>query len=152
MGDTIHLFIDPGTNSTGWCTVSELHLVIIDSGTIKTPANPDIWERIDDIGDQYYTLGEELGSKHDLHASEVHFEQMNRVVHVGVIWSIGAIAAQVMAWGLRVGEQIQPTAWQKTVNWKEKQTSLAKQYACTSLDEAAAIGMALHWISKQVGR
>ena len=156
MANKIRLFIDPGSNSTGWAVVDEESKCILETGTIRAHKNHEVWERLDEIGAGYYVLANELGSRYDAWGSKVHIERMNRNVNVAVVWSVAAIAVNLMPWGFFIDEQISPTAWQKTVKWNKAHTKknwvknkLAKRYNTDSEDEAAAIGLALHWIKTQ---
>lgn len=146
------LFVDPGSKSTGWAFVVagsvEAH------GTIVATHEKDVaWDRIFDIHFQYYQLPGKLEFNR-FHSITVHFERMNYQVHYAVVHSVGAIATGLMAWNCEIGEEISPFAWQKTVGWDRKQKTnhianvKLSSYHCISQDEAAAVGMALHFLEQ----
>lgn len=147
----VHMFVDPGSKSTGWALLQEDKIVA--HGTIEAEDLKDTsWVRLHDIYYQYYVLYQEFQFTSYIHTI-VHFERMNYQVHYAVVHSVAAIAMALLSWGCEIGEEISPFAWQKTVGWDRKQktnhvdNAQLSSYSCKSQDEAAAVGMALHFLN-----
>jgi len=140
------MFVDPGTNVTGWALFDDDELV--DSGTISAMKGP-AFRRLLEIGKAYARLASEL------QPDQVYFERMNRIVHVSVIWSIGTIgyaikraheAAEIMD---STDSQISPSSWKKY----DKETGAYNIYRpdSGSDDETVAILLGLVYLKNMRG-
>lgn len=107
---TKRMFVDPGTNSTGWAMFEGEEL--IDSGTI-TATKGQMFDRILTICNQFKSVS----ACH--RPDEVVFERMNRMVNVAVIWAVGAIGLAIKLGNpssvilSESKHQISPSSWKK---------------------------------------
>lgn len=140
MKSSIELYIDPATYSTGWAVFEGG--VLIAHGTIRVDS-PDIGLRLLGLKNQYRDIALQYKP------SRVVIEQMNRVVHHSILWAIGAVITGCAEAGVEFPKpagdwQVSPSAWQKTVKWKDSGSMPEHRQLVKSIDELAAIGIGIH--------
>lgn len=139
----LRLFIDPGSNSTGWALFRDKEY--LESDTIKTSRPKEhALKRLVDIQYGYYCLASRLCYHSDI---EIYFERMNHRVKE-CIWAVGAIGVTLLDWGaFKWGGEISPLSWQKYVDWKGKRRKLGRyKKRVESEDELSAIGIGLYYL------
>jgi hypothetical protein len=131
------MFIDPGTNSSGWAVFEGDYLLA--HGTVI--ATGSTFERLNSMSSDYFNLALNYQPEY------VYFERMNRAVNVACIWFVGAIGVAIMeGWHpakicAQYADQISPSMWKRYENEYKVFNNLVKD--CTSNDEAVAILLGL---------
>jgi len=140
------MFIDPGSNVTGWALFDDDELV--DSGTVSAMKG-STFKRLVEIGKAYTALARELQPE------QVLFERMNRMVNVAVVWSVGIIGYAIKRGheecevASEYSEQISPSEWKKY----ERLNGVYNLHRADSGsdDETVAILIGLVYLSKMKG-
>lgn len=140
------MFIDPGSNITGWALFEDSEL--IDSGTVSA-IKGSTFKRLLEIGKAYSRLAQEL------QPDQVLFERMNRMVNVAVVWSVGIIGyaikrghedCEIMS---EYSHQVSPSEWKKYD--KTHNVYNIHRADSGSDDETVAILIGLVYLSKMKG-
>jgi hypothetical protein len=148
------LFIDPASKSTGWAYVVDGKL--IQSGTTVVGHNLDIFARLSKLYHAYFMVVKELA------IDEIHIERLPAKCHHMTHWSVGVIGAAGFEGGVaEIKADISPSSWQKAMGWKTVRSPKLPGYTLKpgspllplvgdvkSVDELAAIGIALYWVQK----
>ena len=136
------LFVDPASVSSGWALFEDDDFV--ESGTVLADKKQKIWDRLKYVYNAYKELPFEF--------DEVHVEDVPRVrtCHIYVHYSVGIVLAALANKADVLKVDIPVKAWQKHVEWEEKEKPLkAFKRRAESRDELAAIGMGLWYLSEE---
>lgn len=139
----VRLFVDPGTKSVGVALYDKKKL--IDSATLTAVDSKSSFHRMLHIVDQMF----EFINKNDVSmVDETHLEQLVRMTHIMVHWSVGAIGTAAASVSRTVEADIPIQSW-KLFSRSEKGIALNRKYKnlVKSGDEMCAIIFGAYYVN-----